>query len=212
MNEKFSQLLNFISAFFKNDKNRRPIIFLFAAIIHVFALFIVFKTESLSGEIPENARIMKLTDIDEAPPPPDPEVPQVESIAETMIETDEVPDQVVVDPGTLVVPVVVGEWDEYLPSYLISVPPKFDEREIRAALVYPLIARRSGIEGRVILELFIDRHGLVRNIRVLQENPKDRGFGEAAVKAFTGRRGTPAQVNGEPAATRYRYPVGFAIR
>jgi protein TonB len=46
----------------------------------------------------------------------------------------------------------------------------------------------------------------------MQENPKDRGFGEAAVKAFTGKRGTPAYADGEPVSTRYRYPLSFKIK
>jgi len=46
----------------------------------------------------------------------------------------------------------------------------------------------------------------------LQENPQDRGFGEAAVKAFTGKRGIPAYANEEPVSARYRYPVSFKIK
>jgi protein TonB len=94
----------------------------------------------------------------------------------------------------------------------VSIPPKFDERLITQALIYPPIALRSGIEGRVILELFIDRTGRVQRITVLQENPSGRGFGEAAVRAFEGQRCSPAEANGEPVSVRYRYPVAFRIR
>jgi protein TonB len=79
-------------------------------------------------------------------------------------------------------------------------------------LVYPPIALRSGIEGRVILELFVDRTGAVQKIVILQENPLDRGFGEAAVRAFTDRKGVPAYANGEPVSARYRYPVTFKLK
>jgi protein TonB len=64
----------------------------------------------------------------------------------------------------------------------------------------------------VILELFIDRTGRVQQVLILQETPPDRGFGEAAVKAFTGIRCAPAQANGEPVSCRYRYPVRFVLR
>jgi len=103
-------------------------------------------------------------------------------------------------------------WDDYLPSHKISDPPRFNEKNIYADLIYPSLALRSGIEGRVILELFTDREGYIRQILILQENPQDRGFGEAAVKAFIGKRGTPAYVNGEPVASRYRYPVTFRVK
>jgi protein TonB len=64
----------------------------------------------------------------------------------------------------------------------------------------------------VYLELFVDKDGLVRNITILKEDPSGRGFGEAAVKAFQGLKGVPAQANGATVAVRYRYPVRFSIR
>lgn len=161
---------------------------------------------------------------------------RVESIAEIMIETDFEPEQTIVAPGTIVTygsgegfgsgqgtgygsgsgsgygPGSGTGWGAYLPMHMVSDPPKFDEREIAASLVYPPIALRSGIEGRVILELFVDRNGEVQQIRILQENPKERGFGEAAIKAFTGKKGVPAYADGEPVSSRYRYPVSFRIR
>jgi len=194
--------------------------FLIVALIHVILIFfITFNMKIDTQARPENARMMKLTDFSEIepePPPPPPEeiqIPQVESIAETMIETETVPEQIVVAPGTVTVTVpVTPSWDDYLPIHKVSDPPKFNEREIYADLVYPPIALRSGIEGRVILELFIDREGTVRQILILQENPPDRGFGDAAVKAFTGKRGKPAYANGESVSARYRYPVSFRIK
>jgi protein TonB len=94
----------------------------------------------------------------------------------------------------------------------ISVPPSFREKEIRDATVYPAIALRSGVEGTVYLELYIDRTGAVKQIKVLKETPPDKGFGEAAMKAFQGIRCTPAYSNGKPVAVRYRYPLRFAIK
>jgi protein TonB len=81
-----------------------------------------------------------------------------------------------------------------------------------SSLVFPPIALRSGIEGRVILELFVDKNGTIQRIMILREEPQDRGFGEAALKAFSGKQGTPAMANGEPVSARYRYPVSFRIR
>jgi protein TonB len=94
----------------------------------------------------------------------------------------------------------------------ISVPPVFSEQDIRRNLVYPSIARRSGIEGLVYLELFIDSRGQVQRINILRENPENRGFGEAAAAAFRGLSCKPAEANGRPVAVRYRYPVRFRLR
>jgi len=194
-----------------NEKRLRLLTFLIVAVVHILLIFFLAFNMNVNSQTPaENARMMKLTDLTEIiPEPPEVEMPKVESIAETMIETDEVPDQVVVAPGTLI---TTPSWDDYLPIHKVSDPPRFNERDIYADLVYPPIALRSGIEGRVILELFIDRNGHVQQILILQENPQERGFGEAAVKAFTGKRGTPAYANGEPVSSRYRYPVSFKIK
>jgi protein TonB len=94
----------------------------------------------------------------------------------------------------------------------ISVAPVFSESEIKERLVYPPIALRAKLEGMVYLELFVDHTGQIRQITILRETPENRGFGEAAIKAFQGLRGTPAEANGAAVAVRYRYPVRFAIR
>jgi protein TonB len=198
-----------------NEKRIRLLIFFIVAVIHIVLIFFLsFSLKVDSQAQSESARMMKLTDLSEIepePPPPEEVVtPMVESIAETMIETEVVPEQIVVAPGTIIT--TAPSWDDYLPIHKVSDPPRFNERDIYADLVYPPIALRSGIAGRVILELFIDRNGHVQQILILQEEPKDRGFGDAAVKAFTGKRGTPAFANGEPVSARYRYPVSFKIK
>jgi protein TonB len=175
------------------------------------------------------AEVMKLTDIQEEepppplpqPPPPPPPTPEyeytepaantVEAIAETMIETEEAPDQIVVS-GIIAAPQRTEyAQEEYLPQGRVTVLPDFSEQDLRDRIVYPSMAQRANIEGTVYLELFVDRHGQVQQIRILRENPENRGFGEAAIKAFQGMKGKPAQANGAAVAVRYRYPVRFVI-
>jgi protein TonB len=199
----------------------RFFIFLFVAALHgILLLFFVIQIEAAAVEQKEPVLVMKLTDIQEEEPPPPPppkreEPPPiqttVDAVVETLIETEVIPEQIVI-AAPLPPQRVEIEAIDYLPMHKISVPPSFSEREIRRALVYPPIALRSGIEGMVYLELFVDKDGLVRNITILKEDPSGRGFGEAAVKAFQGLKGVPAQANGDAVAVRYRYPVRFSIR
>ncbi|MDR1904893.1 MAG: energy transducer TonB [Treponema sp.] len=209
-----------------SENRRRFILFLCVAAFHGILLFaVVLRMDTVKREEEKRAEIMKLVDIEEEPPPPQapPRAPPpplavpnaTESIAENMIASDEAPDTPVVNPNAL----PPASDDTYLPAHKISAAPSFSEDEIRRATVYPPIALRSGIEGTVILELFVDSQGFVRDIKVLQEKPPGRGFGEAAVKAFTGKRGKPAQAKTEnsaaesvPVAARYRYPVRFRIK
>jgi protein TonB len=202
----------------RNEKQLRLLVAGIVAAIHILLLlFVAINIKSNLQEELENAHVMKVTDLaEEEPPPPEEEepLPMVESIAETMIETETEPEQIVVAPGTITTtPIEVApSWEDYLPAHKVSAPPAFDEKDILSSLLFPPIALRSGIEGRVILELFVDKNGIVQRIMILREEPQDRGFGEAAVKAFTGKRGTPAIANDEPVSSRYRYPVSFKIR
>jgi protein TonB len=189
--------------------------------IHAALLFVTFhiQTTQVVPEVP--ATVMKLTNFDEEiplppPPPPPVEVPPmyqntIESVADVMQETEEEIMDVVISTEPIQNPVIQVQ-EEYLPMHRISVPPSFSETELRQRLVYPTIAQKSGIEGIVYLELFIDRAGNVQNIVILKEDPIGRGFGEAAIRAFQGFHGTPAHANGNAVAVRYRYPLRFVIR
>ena len=135
-------------------------------------------------------------------------------ITEPKTETDILPVQTMVFEEELIIePFVAAEAEEiFFPLHMLSIPPQFDANAIAVDLIYPAIALRAGIEGRVILELFVDRKGMVSKVIILQEEPQGRGFGDAAVNAFTGREGSPALINNEPVSARYRYPVSFLIR
>jgi protein TonB len=196
---------------------RRLIIGVGVAAAHVFLLYAIgVSSAAPTDPFAQQTRAIRLSDVREMPPPP-PDIPEeipqttVEKLAETMIETDQPIIEVAVDalpPETTSTQTMSD--DDYLPQYKVSNVPVFDRKSIIP--VYPPIALRSGIEGTVYLELFIDKDGNVRKIEILKEDPPDRGFGEAAVRAFEGRTCKPAMANGEPVAVRFRYPVRFQIR
>ncbi|MDR1059010.1 MAG: TonB family protein [Treponema sp.] len=206
----------------------RLIIFLLVGALHLLLLFLVVFHFTPAEKVPEPpANVMKLADLEERPPPPPPPPPPerppasvppaavTESLAEELIESDEVPaEEAYAEPSSPRPPAgQVSEGIDYLPQHQISVIPKFPEDKIRQMVVYPPIALRSGVEGRVFLELFIDPQGDIRQVRILREEPPGRGFGEAAAKAFRGiRADSPALANGIPVAVRYRYVLQFRIR
>jgi len=218
-----------------NENRIRLILLAVVTAIHIILiLFFAVNVSTTPVRTAETARVMKVTDLSEivpveiyAPPmppqvvnlpEPSSDLPMVETIAEVMIETETEPEQIVVAAGSLITysddpgGTMLSSWDDYLPIHRVSVSPQFNEREIASSLVYPHIAQRTGISGRVILELFVDRYGVVQRVLVLMEEPENYRFGEAAVAAFMGRQGTPAYANEEPVSARYRYPVTFRLR
>jgi protein TonB len=203
----------------------RALVFIAAAAIHgALILFLVFKIPQVPQAAPESAVVIKLADLAEErsplPPPPLPPPPSavsppqntVEAIAEHLEGTDTVPAEADAAPQAVPVPrAAAGE--EFLPVHLVPERPVFNEEEIARSVIYPPIAKRSGIEGRVILELFIDRQGLVRRVVILREEPPGRGFGEAAARAFQGVRCVPGRTaDGENVSVRLRYPVSFVLK
>lgn len=75
---------------------------------------------------------------------------------------------------------------------------------------YPLMARKLGIGGKVLLRLTIDRTGILQDIKII-ENP-GYGFAAAAINALNKSRFLPAYHNGKPVQTNALLPIRFAIQ
>jgi len=195
----------------------RFLVFAAVAILHVLLILLVaFNIETIIAVTEPVAGVMKLVDVEERilPPPERPVEPvstTMETVAETMIETEEAPPPPVVytEPAPAPPP---SEEIVYLQQHMVTALAVLPESEILRAVVYPPIALRSGIEGTAYLELLIDRNGNIRDIIILRENPPGRGFGEAAVNALKGLKAKPAEANGEPVASRLRYNYTFKIK
>ena len=205
------------SGFF-NMGRLRPLLVIAVTVLHVIVIVYVninIKSEYVSEE-PMIAGVMKLVDVKEEEKPAE-GIPQnvQPALAETLIETDQVPPPVSAFITGPVAPVQINDSgtgaETYLPMHQISQLPVLPEDQIVRATVYPPIAQRSNIEGSVYLELFIDRFGYVKDVRILKETPPDRGFGTAAVNAFRGIKGKPAEANGQAVAVRYRYNINFKL-
>ena len=74
-------------------------------------------------------------------------------------------------------------------------------------LSYPQVAG-SRTSGRVQLALFIDEEGLVRKAQVLEARPQ-RIFDDAAIRAWTEVRFTPALKYGQPVKSEKLLEIEF---
>ncbi|MEW6215638.1 MAG: energy transducer TonB [Nitrospirota bacterium] len=84
--------------------------------------------------------------------------------------------------------------------------PRFLRRELPN---YPMIARRMGKEGRVILRLTMDEKGKLLNIEVVEN--AGYGFTEAAVEAVKRSTFQPAIKDRKPIASRALLPIRFTL-
>ena len=87
-----------------------------------------------------------------------------------------------------------------------SVAPAFLHREMPA---YPMMARKLGREGKVVLKLTIDEKGNLSDIEVIEKS--GFGFAEAAVEAVKKSTFLPAKKDGKPIASRALLPIKFQL-
>ncbi len=85
--------------------------------------------------------------------------------------------------------------------------PKFLHREIPE---YPMLARRRGKEGTVVLMVTIDATGNLSKVDVVQAS--DKMFVEPSVQAVKKSTFLPARKNGEPVTCAAILPMRFSLR
>jgi len=78
-------------------------------------------------------------------------------------------------------------------------------------LVYPEIAKRAGIEGKVILSFIVDKNGNIVDVKVAKSI--GAGCDEEAMRVLKiMSRWIPGKQNGNPVITRMNLPVVFKLR
>ncbi|MBN2011574.1 energy transducer TonB [candidate division KSB1 bacterium] len=136
--------------------------------------------ESESDDIPEDETI-EITDLDlDELPPPPPPPPTDEEAAIIFVPYD--------DP-----PQPIGGF-----------------AAIQRNLKYPEIARKAGVEGRVMVHAQIDEKGNVVNTRILQ-SLGNNGCDEAAIEAIKKVKWKPAMQRDRPVKVWISIPVVFKL-
>lgn len=151
-----------------------------------------------------------------APAPPRPtvpiEVPNDEILEDEIIDIDaeldfDEPMDIPIPPK----PLQQKEDDEAEIFVVVENPPVLigGIAAVQSQIVYPPLALKAGIEGRVIVQFVIDKNGQVLNPTVV------RGIGggcdEEAVRAVLKAKFQPGLQRGRPVAVRYTLPITFRI-
>ena len=97
--------------------------------------------------------------------------------------------------------------DEFIP---VEKQPYTDMSELQKSVVYPDMARKAGIEGRVVLRVLVEKDGSVRKVLVQQSD--SQLLNQAAIDAVEKATFTPAQQNGNPVMVWVSIPVKFSLR
>ncbi len=141
--------------------------------------------------------------------PPAPPKPMIPVAAEADEEVpDDVPiedlffDQTFEDPG----PPPEEEADPIVPFYALSEQPVVIHR---VAPIYPELAKKAGIEGKVTIKVLIDTRGEVEDTEVLESHPL---LDESALIAARQYKFTPAKQRDRIVKVWLSIPFHFKLR
>ena len=145
-----------------------------------------------------------------APPKlPDPIEAPLTEVAEVIEEETPkiIEEQVTTSPPKEVIEVA----DE--PTYFVAVEempqPVGGLKEIQSKIVYPEIAKRAGIEGKVFVRAYVDEDGNVTTAEIVKGI--GGGCDEAALNAILSSKFTPGKQRGKPIKVQVTIPVVFKL-
>ena len=185
----------------------------FGGIFLLISAFLIFpravNTASLDEEVQiiiEQIDIPQTEQFDRPPPPARPSVP-VES------ESEDIADDVTLDEFNLD---EFDAWDAPPP------PPEgprvkfipYDDPPVPLSPIrpkYPEIAQEAGIEGTVVVQVFVDKKGRVKDTVILKGIP-NTGLDESATAAIRSVRFRPAKQRERAVGVWISIPVNFRLK
>lgn len=100
------------------------------------------------------------------------------------------------------------EPDEFIP---VEKEPAVDLEKIQKKIVYPELARRAGVEGKVIVRVLVQKNGKIG--KMLVEYSDNELLNEAATKAIRETSYIPPAIqNQQPIACWVSIPIQFKLR
>ena len=76
---------------------------------------------------------------------------------------------------------------------------------------YPRMARQAGVNGRVIVQIYVDKTGRVKKHNIVSAKPDNLGFQEEVEKVIDDWRFTPAIQSGKTIGVWVELPINFTI-
>lgn len=159
--------------------------------------------------------IIQTKQIERPPPPPRPpvpvEVPNDEIIEDEILEIDA---EFNIDEAIELPPAPEQPKEEEKEDFFIAVEQMPELigglAELQRKINYPDMARRAGIEGKVVVQFIVNEDGTVEDPRVI------RGIGggcdEEALRAVSEAKFKPGRQRGEAVRVQYSLPVVFRLQ
>ena len=165
-------------------------------------------TEKTVETVEDNIEMVTVPPTEQLTKPPPPSKPQIPIEAEDEDEVDDVTiDDTDVDIMEEYTDIEEPEEDEEpLEFFNVSEKPTIVKR---AAVKYPPIAQKAGIEGMVLIEFTIDEKGAPIKMTVKRGHPM---LNDAALAAAKEYRFTPAKQGDRAVKVKWQIPFRFRLR
>ncbi len=213
----------------KADLRRRYPLYIEIGLVITLALLIVafrldlsaddsFEIAMQEQELVQIEEVLPTQQIEKPPPPPRPPVP-VEVPDDEILEDDDLDLDATLDIdeplSDLPPPPPPAEEEEEPEPEIFVIVEEMPQligglAEIQKKIRYPEIAKKAGVEGRVIVQFVVDEQGRVVDPVVV------RGIGagcdEEAVRAVSQARFKPGRQRGKPVKVKMSLPITFRLK
>lgn len=195
------------------------LIFALFIMIGAFKFFPNLKVKKQIKQIPKDLTVISdpppaTDDLKTPPPPPAPPIPIA---APSSDDLEDIPiDATDLQPSDNIEPPKVFKENEadVIPDTFIVVEnmPELigGMQALQNKIIYPEIARKAGIKGKVILQAVVNKKGEVSNISVFKGI--GGGCDEAAIKALSEAKFKPGRQRGKEVNVRIYVPIVFALQ
>ncbi len=197
------------------------LIFSLGLLIVAFKFFPDIRTEELEEEKPPT--IISIEDILPTqqnkipPPPPKPPIP-IEAPSTEVLEDFEIgeteidiTEQISAPPPPPAVDRKIVEVEDEFFVVVEEMPqPIGGIGEIQKKIVYPEIAKRTGVEGKVYVLAYVNEQGTVTDAKIMKGI--GAGCDEAALDAVKKTKFTPGKQRGKPVKVKVWVPVAFKLQ
>ena len=192
-----------------------------ALLIVAFKFFPDFKGQEIKIEGPQE--LFQVEDIQQTkqenrpPPPPKPPIP-IEAPSSDVLEDIEIGDTEIDITEQMEAPPPPPKEDKKIveeePVYFVAVEempePIGGITEIQKKIVYPEIAKRAGVEGKVYVLAFVDESGTVTDAKIIKGI--GAGCDEAALDAVKKTKFKPGKQRGKPVKVQVSIQVVFKLQ
>ena len=198
-------------------------VFEFSIILALLIMILAFKffprVESEQMAVDAAQELVDVEDVEitkqenAPPPPPKPPIP-IEAPSDDELEDIEIEDtEIDMEEVIAAPPPPVEEEEEVSVDFFVAVEempnPIGGIAAIQQKIIYPEIAKRAGVQGRVYVKAFVDEAGVVRKAEVIKGI--GAGCDEAAVDAVLKTRFTPGRQRGQAVKVQVSIPILFKL-